>query len=334
MLDANYRVLVTGACGSIGEALVGKLLENGNVVCAYDNNENGLFNLDQKFRPRYNDKLRLFVGDIRDKERLIRAFEGVNLVFHCAALKHVYLSEYNPFEAMQTNISGTNNVIDAAILAKVDKVVYTSSDKAVNPTSTMGATKLLGEKLITAANHYTGDNKTKFSSVRFGNVLNTSGSVLQIFKDQIQRNQSLTITSENMTRFFLSISHALELCFFAASRMLGGEIFVKNMGSCSIISLAKAVSGEKLLKYNLIGYKSGEKLYEELVTDNEAERTASEDNWYMILPDTIDLMSPDTIAKYAETYGKPSSEIKCVRSDINLLSDLEVSEMLQSNGLL
>ena len=165
----NKRVLITGACGSVGSALVRRFLDEGSTVCAFDQNEDGLFKLDQEFDDK-TQQLRLFLGDIRDKERLELAMEDVDTVFHCAALKHVYLSEYNPFEAMQTNIVGTHNVIQAAILANVDRVVLTSSDKSVNPTSTMGATKLLGERLVTAANNYAGKHTTKFASVRFGNV--------------------------------------------------------------------------------------------------------------------------------------------------------------------
>ena len=225
MMVGERRVLVTGACGSIGSALVERLLADGFVVCAFDNNENGLFKLDQNFKGLYDNRLRLFVGDVRDRDRLVKAFEGVEIVYHCAALKHVYLSEYNPFEAMLTNITGTNNVISAAIIAKVDKVVYTSSDNAVNPSSTMGATKLLGERLMTAANHHSGDNKTRFASVRFGNVLNTSGSVLHIFNQQIEAGLPLTITSTDMTRFFLSMSQAVDLCLYASDQMVGRYSF-------------------------------------------------------------------------------------------------------------
>jgi UDP-N-acetylglucosamine 4,6-dehydratase/5-epimerase len=230
IIPDNSRVLVTGACGSVGTALVLRLLETGHTVCAFDQSEDGLFKLDQELNCG-DGRLRLFIGNVRDEERLRRAMDGVSIVFHCAALKHVYLSEYNPFEAMQTNILGTNNVIQAALVSEVDRVVLTSSDKAVNPTSTMGATKLLGERLFISANHFAGRHKTRFSCVRFGNVLNSNGSVLQIFKRQLDNNLPLTITSKNMTRFFLSMSQAVDLCLNAAGSMVGGEIFVMSMGS-------------------------------------------------------------------------------------------------------
>lgn len=331
MIFENSRILVTGACGSIGSGIVERLLEDGHTVCVYDQNENGLFNLDQKFKSKYKDNLRLFVGDVRDVNRLLRAFEGVDIVFHCAALKHVYLSEYNPFETMQTNIIGTNNVIDSAIKANVDQVVFTSSDKAVNPSSAMGATKLLGERLITAANHYAGNHKTKFASVRFGNVLNTNGSVLHIFREQLKKKLPLTITSTDMSRFFITMSQAIDLCFHAVNRMIGGEIFVVSMGCCNIMSLAKAVSGNKSFEYEVIGLKFGEKLYEELITKIEAQRTAcDEDNFYTIIPDTIDIMFPIMIDRYKEVYDNIPRLDHPLRSDQNLLTDSEVVEMLKA----
>lgn len=334
MTISEKRVLVTGASGSVGSELVERLLFEGFIVCAFDHNENGLFKLDQKYRGKYNNRLRLFVGDIREKERLVKAFDGVEIVYHCAALKHVYLSEYNPFEAMQTNIIGTNNVIFAAIKANVDKVIYTSSDKAVNPTSTMGATKLLGEKLIIAANNHAGTDQTKFACVRFGNVLNTSGSVLHIFRQQIKDGLPLTITSTNMTRFFLSMSQALDLCQHACNQMLGGEIFVRNMGCCNILSLAKGITGNEDVSYQVIGHKPGEKLYEELVTNSEALRTVYQDSWYTILPDLEDSKDFERVELFESTFGK-FPKMNCpLSSDENMLSDNEVRTMLVNIGLI
>lgn len=334
MISGKCRILVTGACGSIGSGMVERLLGDGHVICAFDQSEDGLFSLDQKFRSIYGDNLKLFVGSVRDESRLSRAFEGVNVVFHCAALKHVYLSEYNPFETMQTNIIGVNNVINAAINANVDRVIFTSSDKAVNPSSTMGATKLLGERLITAANHYAGKHKTRFASVRFGNVLNTNGSVLHIFKKQIDNNLPLTITSTDMSRFFITMFQALDLCLYAANRMIGGEIFVMSMGCCNILTLAKAVCGNKSFEYEVIGQKSGEKQYEELVTETEVRRTVCEDNLYTIIPDTLDMMAPTIIDRYKEVYDKLPRLVHPLRSDKNMLTESEIISMLQSNGLI
>jgi FlaA1/EpsC-like NDP-sugar epimerase len=233
---------------------------------------------------------------------------------------------------MQTNILGTNNVIQAAIAAGAERVVLTSSDKAVNPTSTMGATKLLGERLFIAANHFAGSHKTRFACVRFGNVLNSNGSVLQIFKRQLDSNRPLTITSKNMTRFFISMSQAVDLCLDASARMVGGEIFVMSMGSCDIISLAKAVSGTRPFEFIEIGHKPGEKLYEELVTENEAPRTVLDGNTYMVLPDTIDMMPEDMRNKYT-VYEKLERLKAPLRSDKDLLSQADVVSMLRSAGL-
>lgn len=332
MIPANSRVLVTGACGSVGSALVQRLLDDGHTVCAFDQSEDGLFKLDQELKDG-GGRLRLFLGNVRDEDRVRRAMDGVRIVFHCAALKHVYLSEYNPFEAMQTNIVGTNNVIQAAIAAEVERVVLTSSDKAVNPTSTMGATKLLGERLFIAANHFAGSHKTRFACVRFGNVLNSNGSVLQIFKRQLDNNVPLTITSKSMTRFFISMSQAVDLCLDASERMVGGEIFVMNMGSSDIISFAKAVSGSRPLQFIEIGHKPGEKLYEELVTENEAPRTVLDGNTYVVLPDTIDMMPDDMRSKYA-AYEKLPRLKAPLRSDESLLSQTEVVSMLRTSGLI
>lgn len=327
MIKPNSRILVTGACGSVGSALVQRLLDDGHTVCAFDQSEDGLFRLDQALKDRDGGQLRLFLGNVRDESRLRRAMEGVSVVFHCAALKHVYLSEYNPFEAMQTNITGTNNIIQAAVAAGVERVVLTSSDKAVNPTSTMGATKLLGERLFIAANHHAGSHKTRFACVRFGNVLNSNGSVLQIFQRQLENDLPLTITSTGMTRFFITMSQAVDLCLTAATRMVGGEIFVMSMGCCDIMSLAKAISGPRPLNYVEIGHKPGEKMYEELVTESEAPRTVIDGNTYVILPDTVDIMPEELRKQYAKYDGLPRLT-KPLRSDENFISDAEVVSML------
>lgn len=334
MIIKGTRVLVTGACGSIGSSLVERMLSQGCVVCAFDQNEDGLFHLDQKYKPNYGDNLKLFIGSVRDNVRLDRALEGVEVVFHCAALKHVYLSEYNPFEAMQTNINGVNNVISASLKAGVNQVIFTSSDKAVNPSSTMGATKLLGERLMTAANHHSGDHSTRFSSVRFGNVLNTNGSVLQIFKKQIKEEKPLTITAKNMTRFFITMNQSIDLCLYAANNMIGGEVFVMNMGSCSIIDLAKVISQGKPFEYTVIGEKPGEKLYEELITEVEASRTALKDNIYTVIPETLSMMCPSIEQKYLKTYKGIDRLTESLRSDKELLTESQISSYLKTNKII
>ena len=334
MISKNTRVLVTGASGSIGSMIVKASLEIGCVVCAFDNSEDGLFKLDQEFRSVYGSNLKLFIGCIRSEDRLSMALEGVDVVFHCAALKHVYLSEYNPFEAMQTNIIGTNNVINASMKANVKKVVFTSSDKAVNPSSTMGATKLLGERLISAANHYSGEHNTKFSSVRFGNVLDTNGSILNIFRKQLENNLPLTITSRKMTRFFISTQQSVDLCIYAAENMIGGEIFAMNMGSCSIMDLAKVISKGAVFDHVIIGEKPGEKLYEELITEVEAPRTVLINGKYIIMPETIDLMRSSIRDSYNELYSQKNRLKNPLRSDTDLLTKTQISELLISSQVI
>jgi UDP-N-acetylglucosamine 4,6-dehydratase/5-epimerase len=327
----NTRVLVTGAGGSIGTALVTRLLRENYTVCALDHDEDGLFKLQQEFSD-FRERLKLFIGDVRDVDRVRRAMDGVDLVFHCAALKHVYSSEYNPFEAVQTNVLGANNVIRAALEAEVPRVVFTSSDKAVNPSSTMGATKLLGERLFVAGNHHSGSNPTRFACVRFGNVLNSNGSVLQIFARQRERGEPLTVTSPLMTRFFLSMTEAVDLVLDAANRMFGGEIFVRSMGCCDIMSLARAMSGTGEDRIREIGLKAGEKIYEELVTEDEAPRTVRLGNTYIILPSTMDMLPEETRERYA-VYDNLPRLTAPLRSDEDLMSEEDVRSKLWSAGV-
>ena len=322
------RVLVTGACGSVGSQLVKELLNKGCTVCAFDNSEDNLFQLDQKIKDIYKNKIRLFFGDIRDFDRLNMAFKGVHTVYHCAALKHVYLSEYNPFEAIKTNLNGVNNVIKASIENNVKKVIFTSSDKAVNPTSTMGATKLLGERLFIAANNYMGNNLTRFSCVRFGNILNSNGSVIKIFKSQLDKGESLSITSRKMTRFFITKEESINLCLSACEEMIGGEIFVLHMFSGNILEIAKAISKTETPNINEIGLKAGEKLYEELVTDLESKRTIKLKNYYLIIPETLDIL-PDTIkSKYAK-YNNFERLNRSIRSDDKAINKLNFKKVLK-----
>jgi len=290
--DAFYSdkvILVTGGCGSIGSQLVRALLKfNPRVVRIFDNNEAGLYELENDLR---SSKARTFIGDIRNSKRLARALENVDLVFHAAALKQVPLCEYNPFEAVETNVIGTQNVIDAALDAQIEKMILISTDKAVNPRNVMGATKLLAERLMISANDYRGKRKTAFSCVRFGNVLNSRGSVVPLFAKQIRENNCITITDDAMTRFVMSHQQAVALILKAAFQAQGGEIFVLKMPSFSLVDLAKAVIQEiaplcgtdpKDVMIKRIGKRAGEKMYEELMTEDEAECATEMDGLYVI----------------------------------------------------
>ncbi len=323
------RILVTGACGSIGRALVERLLNEGNIVCAYDNNEDGLFHLNKDLLlDNGSERLKIFVGDIRDKDRLAQSMNGVDQVFHCAALKHVELSEYNPFEALKTNVTGTNNVIEAAIEKNVHKVLVTSSDKAVNPSSTMGTTKLLAEKLTISANNYTGSSDIRFGCVRFGNVWNTNGSVGPIFKDQILSNSNISVTDKNMTRFFISKDEAVNLCIESCNLLNGGEIFISDMGAASIGDIA-----EEFLHYNSnivideIGMKAGEKLYEELFTDVESARTYKCKDMYVILPECLHEDS-DKLKELKKAYMKGNPIGIALKSDSEIAEKSDIKMMV------
>ena len=278
----DKKILVTGGAGSIGSILVKTLLNfSPKTIRILDNNETGLFNLHESLNK--SEIIRLFIGDVRDKERLFIAMEGVDIVFHTAALKHVPLCEYNPFEAIKTNILGTQNVIDAAFTNGVDKVVIISTDKAISPVNVMGATKLLAEKLAIAANFNKGYKKTKFSCVRFGNVLGSRGSVLPLFLESIEKNSSIGITDVNMTRFIMKIEQAVELVLKTVKFMRGGEIFVLKMPSISIIEFADSIINlyvnkhnisKESIKINIIGKREGERMHEFLISHDELENSA------------------------------------------------------------
>lgn len=326
----KHRILITGGAGSIGSALAQRLLDQGHTVCIFDNDENGLFEIERKFSHHLHKRnLRIFLGDIRDQDRLERSLENVDCLFHCAALKHVYLSEFNPFDVIQTNILGVQNIIICAIKQKVKKIIFTSSDKAVNPSSTMGASKLLGERLFLAASSQTGTKNTKFCCVRFGNVINSKGSVLKIFQSQLDSNLPLTITSERMTRYFITMKEAEDLCMFASENMIGGEIFISNMGATNILSLAKAFCKERVFKYKLIGEKAGEKYYEELMTELELVRTVRFKNRYVILPDIPDNFDSELKIMLNKKYGKSSKVKKLMRSDLDLLGSEKLSNLIK-----
>lgn len=285
-------ILVTGGSGSIGREIVKKSLNmEPKSVRIFDNNETALFDLEQELNSK---KVRTFIGDVRDKDRLNRAFENVDVVFHAAALKHVPLCEYNPFDAVKTNVLGTQNVLDSALDNNVEKVIMVSTDKAVNPINVMGATKLLSERLTISANYYRGNKTTKFSCVRFGNVLNSRGSVVPIFKKQIQNGGPVTITDRDMTRFIMHIPDAADLILKAGQIAQGKEIFILKMHAVNIVDLAEVMIEylapdyghlPEKIEIEIIGRRIGEKMYEELMTDNETYYTIDNGELYILNSD-------------------------------------------------
>jgi len=320
------RVLITGAAGSIGSALLEKLVQQQDVtICAYDHNEDALFRLSRRFNNI--PTIRFFLGDIRDNRRLNQAFAKVDTVFHCAALKHVGLNEYNPMETIRTNIIGTENVIEAAISSSVRTFIYTSSDKAVNPSNTMGASKLLGEKICIAANNLSGQNGARFCCVRFGNVIGTNGSVVPIFRDQLSNRNPLTITDPSMTRYFISSDEAVNLCLLAAKEVVGGEIFIRNMGSAKIGQLAQVLANGEPYQVNIIGRLPGEKNYEELMTIEESFRSLVYNNLLVVLPEQSHIppsISLGLSAKYGSTLGIS----RHLRSDLDIMDDKCLKSLL------
>ncbi|MBW3496786.1 polysaccharide biosynthesis protein [Bacillus sp. FDAARGOS_1420] len=277
-------VLITGGTGSWGKELILQLLTHDpKKIIIFSRNEDRQVQMRREIENRC---LSFRIGDIRDREALFQALNGVDYVFHLAALKHVPVCEEHPIEAIKTNITGTKNVIDAAIFNRVKKIINVSTDKAADPANFYGFTKAIGEKLIIHANQF--NINTKFVCVRGGNVLGTNGSVLDLFIDQINNKKEVTITDKRMTRFFLNMEEAIKLLLKAATDGVGGEIFVINMPACRIVDLAEVLI--KHLKKEVIitesGARPGEKLHEVLLSDNEIENTVVyNQDYFVVLPE-------------------------------------------------
>jgi len=283
-------IIVTGGTGSVGSELVRQLLKTrAHQIRIYSRDEHKQHEL----RSELNDeRLRFLIGDVRDKERMDFAFRGVEICFHAAALKHVSMCEYNPFEAVKTNIIGTQNIIDIAIAHNLQKVVAISTDKAADPSSVLGASKLMMERLITAANATTGPSSVRFASVRFGNIMNSRGSVVPVWKKQIEEGKDITVTDERATRFLMEIADAVRLVFAATETMQGGEIFVLKMKpAMRIIDLANEVvrtyGKGKNIGIRMIGLRPGEKLHEVLMTEEESTHAVELDDMFVILPQNV-----------------------------------------------
>ncbi|WP_281883039.1 UDP-N-acetylglucosamine 4,6-dehydratase family protein [Paenibacillus sp. YYML68] len=292
-MSSMYRgkkILLIGGTGTIGQYLLKHLLEyEPAVIRIFSRDEHKQFEMQQQWGANAN--IRYLIGDIRDSQRVVRAMEGIDYVFHAAAMKHVPSCEYNPFEAVQTNVIGTQNVIQAAIETGVKKVLFTSTDKAISPTNAYGATKLTAERLISAAEYQKGPKATVFSSVRFGNVMGSRGSVIPLFKKQILENNSITVTDINMIRYMMTPSQAISLMLKANEIACGGEVFVLKMPIVRLSDLAEVMIEEVGKRYNIredriqvnnIGLRPGEKMYEELMTDDEYRYSLETDEMYII----------------------------------------------------
>lgn len=278
----NKVIMVTGGTGSFGQKFTEILLHEHNprVIRIFSRGELLQHEMNIKFN---NDPgLRFFIGDIRDRERVYRAMNGVDIVVHAAALKQVPTAEYNPIEAVRTNIDGAINVVDAALDNGVEKVIAISTDKAVHPVNLYGATKLVMERLFTQANVYTGAHKSKFSCVRYGNVVGSRGSIIPLFLEQM-KGGIVTITDENMTRFWITLEQGVRFVIDCIERMQGGEIFIPKIPSMKVTDLAYAIAPEA--KREVIGIRPGEKVNEILLTEEEARHAIEFDDYFVIVPE-------------------------------------------------
>ena len=283
------KILITGGTGSLGKALAKKLLElDADIVRIFSRNENNQTTMESEFD---DDRLRYFIGDVRDLPRLIKAMEDVDIVYHAAALKHVPVVEYNPFEAIKTNVLGSQNVIDACLHENIETVVCVGTDKAVSPLNTYGATKLLMEKLfVTASNHTNRErHKTKFIAIRYGNVLGSSGSVVPTLLKQIESGRNITITDPNMTRFNITMNQALDFIIRSSKKGNGGEVFIPKLKAYSLGILKEAILEvlEKDVKTELISVRPGEKYHESLISSEEIRNTFEDKDDYVILEDSL-----------------------------------------------
>ena len=305
------RILITGAAGTVGREIVRQINSFGHAEFRLmDNNESEMFFLMEEYRDK---NVFCFLGDVRDRDKLEKLSKDIEIIIHCAAFKHVILSEYNPFDVVQTNIIGVENIIRAATVCKVKQLLFTSSDKAVNPTNVMGTSKLMGERLITAANAVRTDSKTIFSSTRFGNVLGSRGSVVPLFMKQIREGGPVTITDKRMTRFVMTIEEAARLALQSVPISKGGEVFVTKMPVARITDLAGVMIKLLAPRYGYkpsdiktveIGGKPGEKLYEELMSDEEVHRSLELRDMFVVTPafksiyQSIQYEYPDTVSTH------------------------------------
>jgi UDP-N-acetylglucosamine 4,6-dehydratase/5-epimerase len=332
---SGKRILITGGTGSLGQALTQKLLSfDVKAIRILSRNESKQVEMQKNFSDR---RLNFFIGDIRDLPRLIRSFEDVDIVFHTAALKHVPVIEYNPFESVKTNVIGTQNVIDAAIEQDIELVVGIGTDKAVSPLNTYGASKLLMEKLLTSAHNFINVNrhKTKFVALRYGNVLASSGSVFPTWITQIKNNQKVTITEPSMTRFSITMDEALNFILESASTACGGEIFVPKIKAYGIMDLKNALC--ELINdpgHEIIGIRPAEKIHEILIVSDEIRYTWELENKYVVFnPDLSEQKILEQYPNIKKIIDLPnySSEFAEKLSSSDLIEMLKNSNILTEN---
>lgn len=331
----NKKILIIGGTGTIGSNLARTLLKADiSVIRILSRDEFKQYNMEQEFRDKKN--IRFLLGDVRDYGRINRAMEDIDIVFHAAALKHVPACEYNPFEAVKTNVIGTQNVIEAAIQNNIERVIFTSTDKTISPTNTYGATKLLAERLISSADYYKGSHRTVFAAVRFGNVMGSRGSVIPLFKKQILESGEITVTDPEMSRFMMTLTQAASLTLEACKRAKGGEIFVLKMPVINLKDLAEVIIEEVSKKYNIkrdtvkiteIGLRPGEKMYEELMTYEESKYAIEFNNMFAVPP-----IYNDTEHGYSD--GKKAEKKSYSSEDVEAITKEQIRQLVLKQGLI
>lgn len=298
MLDLNGKsILITGGTGSLGKALTRRIFRqfpNVKRLVIFSRDEQKQFQMAQEFPVQKYKAIRYFIGDVRDRERLVRAMNGIQYVIHAAAMKHVHIAEYNPSECIKTNVGGAENVIHACLQTKVKRVVALSTDKACAPINLYGATKLTSDKLFIAANNIKGANEVRFSVVRYGNVMGSNGSVIPFFIKK-RKEGFLPITDPNMTRFNISLDGGVDMVFHALSEAWGGELFVPKIPSYKILDVAKAIAPNT--EHRVVGIRPGEKIHEEMITPSDSFNTYDLGRYYTILP-TVPIWNLDEYVKH------------------------------------
>ena len=328
-------ILITGGTGSLGHALTKKLLMlNVDTIRIFSRNESKQIEMESEFN---DNRLRFFIGDIRDLNRLIKAVEDVDIVFHTAALKHVPKIEYNPFEAIKTNVIGSQNVVDACLHENVERVIGVGTDKAVSPLNTYGATKLLMEKLFVSANNYQNREKykTKFIALRYGNVLGSSGSVIPKFIEQIKNKNKLTITDPKMTRFSITMDEAIEFIINATELGKGSEILIPKLKAYSLDNVKETLfeilenTGEKI-----IGLRPGEKIQETLINSDELQHTWELNDMYMIMNPFYSLFNEKSINDLYPNIKKTNQTQPYSSNNVDKISNDGLNKLIKESGLL
>ncbi len=318
------NILITGGTGSFGKKCTEIILKRYKPrrLIIFSRDELKQFEMAQVFSPEKYPCMRFFIGDVRDKERMDRAFKGVDYVIHAAALKQVPAAEYNPFEAIKTNIWGAQNVINVAIDQKVKKVIALSTDKAANPINLYGATKLCSDKLMISGNAYVGRDDTAFSVVRYGNVVGSRGSVIPFFLKQKDQG-CLPITDARMTRFLITLEQGVNFVLQCLEQMVGGELFVPKLPSVGIMELAKAICPECQTK--IVGIRPGEKLHEVMITRDDARKTIEFEHFYLVKPEFYYFER-----RYSNNHGRPAPEDFEYNSGTNdwRLTSAEIHQLL------